>query len=60
MIHKLEIWCGIFALLAGIALIVFSVINIPTSMLWQVIFGVVLMVLGLVYMILYARSRRNN
>ena len=60
MIHKLEIWCAIFALLAGIALIVFSVIDIPSSMLWQAIFGVALMVLGLLYMVLYARSRKRE
>lgn len=60
MIHKLEIVCGIISLICGIGLVVFSCIDIPGSMLAMAIFGIVLIVMALLYMYLYARSKRNR
>lgn len=59
MIHKLEIVCAIISLICGIGMIVFSCINIPGSMLAMAIFGIVLIITALIYMYLYARSRRQ-
>ena len=59
MIHKLEIVCGIVSLICGIGLVVFSCIDIPGSMLAMAIFGLVLIITALLYMYLYARSRKN-
>lgn len=58
-IKNLEIVIAFLALATGIALVVFSVIDIPTSMLWQAIWGTLLIVLALIYMVLYARSKRK-
>lgn len=58
-IKTLEIIIAFLALATGIALVVFSMINIPTSGLWVSIWGLVLIVLALIYMILYARSKRK-
>ena len=59
MIHKLEIVCGVISLICGIGLVVFSCIDIPGSMLAMAIFGIVLIIMALLYMFLYARSRRR-
>ena len=58
-LKKVEVAIAIIALIAGIVLIVFSCINIPGSMLAMAICGIVLVVMGLLYMILYSRSRRE-
>ena len=60
MIHKLELVCGIISLICGIGIIVFGCIDIPGSELAMLIFGVVLMVMALLYMFLYARSRNKK
>ena len=57
--HKLELALGIVALIAGAGLIVFSCVDFAGSMLAQVIFGLALIVLALIWMILYARHRRG-
>lgn len=59
MLHKLEIICGIISLICGIGMVVFSCIDIPGSQLAMAIFGIVLMIVALLYMYLYARSRRK-
>lgn len=59
-IKKLEIADGIISLIAGIVLIVFSCINSSGSMLAMAICGIVLLVMGLTYMILYSREKKKN
>lgn len=58
-IKKFEVATAIVALIAGIVLVVFSCIDIPGSLLAMAICGIVLLVMGLIYMILYARSKRR-
>ena len=52
--------CGIIALIAGIALVLFTVIPAKNVMLWQAICGIVLIVIGLLYMVVYARKKKEE
>ena len=58
--NKMLMTIAIIALVAGIVLVVFSVINSPASMLAMTISGIVLMVMALIYMVVYARSKKKE
>ena len=59
MNHKLQVFFAVIAFICGIGIIVFSVIDIPGSMIAMVIFGLVMMVLALA-MWVTAISKKNK
>ena len=60
MNNKLQIACGYIALVAAIVLVVFTIFDIPGQMLAQSISGLVLIVTALIWLIIFARSKRRR
>lgn len=58
-LHKCYITWLVISIAVAIALIVFSCIDIPNSITWMLCLGIALLVLGIVYLVIYALSRRK-
>lgn len=59
-LHKCYITWLVISIIVAIALIVFSCIDIPNSITWMLCLGIALLVLGIIYLIIYALSRRGR
>lgn len=59
MLHKFGIFIAVVAFICGVGIIVFSCIDIPGSELAMAIFGIVLMIMALLYMFYYNRERKE-
>lgn len=58
MIKKLEIICGIVSIICGIGLIVFSCLNIPGKELALFIFGIIIVIVSLIFMYLSIKKKK--